>query len=156
MVYPDLGSIFTKNKTITMKLFGNPQKKKNISILVNIAKINGLEESEKEVLYTIGEKNSISRSEIDRIIDSSPVHEETEVFHLQNKFDDIYDLVTLIAADGKVDEEELDYISKIKLEPSSDFNPKLLGLIIRKISYDILDNIDKEATKKNLEPFLNY
>lgn len=136
-----------------MKLFNTNSKHKNLNILINLAKINGLTDSEKEILYTIGERNDISKNDIDKMIEKSE-DTSSETFDIVNKFDDLYDMVSLIAADGIVDEEELEYINKIKIDPSSGFNPKFLDLVIRKISYDILENVEKETTKINLEPFL--
>jgi hypothetical protein len=71
-----------------------------------------------------------------------------------DRFDQIFDLVDMMLADGIVDETEMDFC--IMMAEKLGFRKAIVGVLVRKISQGVKDAIPRERIKEESLSFLNY
>jgi uncharacterized tellurite resistance protein B-like protein len=75
--------------------------------LVRVAKIDGkIKESELELLHKEGRRFGLTDPEIDHLIESEPAHSYNPPYSLKDKFEELYNITTMILADDVVTESE--------------------------------------------------
>ena len=123
--------------------------------LIALAKTDGLiAESELELLYTIGARNNYKSEEIDQMLsDNSPV-DFVIPSNDSDRFDQIFELVQMMLADGIVDEKEIDFC--INLADKLGFRKAIVGVLVRKISMNLASGADKDRIKEEAKNFLKF
>jgi uncharacterized membrane protein YebE (DUF533 family) len=138
--------------------FESEQTKKLKSHLINLgalAKVDGhIDTAEMNYIITIGKKNGLKPEDVRTIIASSE-HSRLELPNNDSeRFDQIYDLVEMMLADGIVDDNEMDFC--IDMAAKLGFRKAIVGVLVRKISMGVKDGHSREHIKKEAQSFLEY
>jgi uncharacterized membrane protein YebE (DUF533 family) len=129
--------------------------KNHLKNLIALAKADGVfSESEKEYIFKIGEKGGLKTSEIESLFSDSLIEEVKIPSNDSERFDQIFDLVQIMLADGSIDDNEMDFC--ISMAEKSGFRKAIVGILVRKISIGLTSGLDKEAIKRESENFLDF
>jgi len=138
--------------------FENEQAKKIKSHLLNLAalaKADGhIDAREMNFILAVGKKNGISTSEVQALVSGSKGGNSDLPTTDSERFDQIFDLVDMMLADGIVDENEMDFC--IMMAEKLGFRKAIVGVLVRKISQGVKDGLPKERIKEESTSFLNY
>ena len=138
--------------------FENEQAKKIKSHLLNLAalaKADGhIDAREMNFILAVGKKNGISTSEVQALVSGSKGGISDLPTTDSDRFDQIFDLVDMMLADGIVDENEMDFC--IMMAEKLGFRKAIVGVLVRKISQGVKDGLPKERIKEESASFLNY
>jgi len=139
-------------------LFESEETKKLKSHITNLgalAKIDGhVDPSEINFIIAIGTKHGMRASEVKSLLaDSSKITPQLPS-NDSERFDQIYDLVEMMLADGIVDENEMDFC--IHMATRLGFKKAVVGVLVRKISMGVKDGLTREEIKSDAQGFLNY
>jgi uncharacterized tellurite resistance protein B-like protein len=130
--------------------------KTHLRNVITLAKADGkLSKSELNLIYKIGEARGLKNDEIQdllqEIIPSSDIvlpNNDTE------RFNQIFDLVELMLADGRVADQEVDFC--IEIAEKFGFSKAFAGVVVNKIAMDISAGQEKESIKEGLSTFLSF
>lgn len=119
-----------------LDIFDHPEKKQDkehFKHLVDIAMADGLiEEEENKMLNRIGKDLGLTDSEINILIDSSKNASYNPPYELRKRFEQMYTIVKMVLADGKIENNEMRMATHIGLK--SGFTeteiPVLLAVLI--------------------------
>ena len=129
--------------------------KQHLKNLVALAKVDGIiSEAELEIIYKAGEKNGLKSYEIDDIIEVTEAGEIQVPTNDADRFDQIFDLVQLMLADGHVGDEEMDFC--INIAEKLGFRKAIVGVLVRKITVNLVNGLDKTSIKEEAENFLTF
>jgi len=138
--------------------FESDQIKKVKSHLMNLsalAKIDGhVDSAEMNFIVTIGQKNGMKAEEVKNLIANSGNVKLEIPTNDSERFDQIYDLVEMMLADGIVDDNEMDFC--IDMASKLGFKKAIVGVLVRKISMGVKDGHSREHIKKEAQSFLDY
>ncbi|WP_018479047.1 tellurite resistance TerB family protein [Pontibacter roseus] len=129
--------------------------KSHITNLGALAKIDGhVDPSEMDFIIGIGKKHGMKASEVRNLLsqvnDAKPQLPSND----SERFDQIYDLVEMMLADGIVDENEMEFC--IHMASKLGFKKAIVGVLVRKISMGVKDGLPREAIKQDAQDYLNY
>ncbi len=116
--------------------FDHPDRKRDkehFGHLLQIALADGIiEDSELEMLYRSGKKMGLTKEEIDILIEDSKKEAFIPPFELSKRFEQLYDIIKMVYADGQVNTNEmrLTTVMAIKLGFAESEIPFLLTLLI--------------------------
>lgn len=131
------------------------QLKNHIRNLVALSSADGnIDEAEKEILIKIGTRKGLKKADIQRIIDNPGPNDFLPASTDDERFEQIYDLVELMLADGVAEDNELHYC--IEMAEKLGFRKAVVGVLIRKITLSLLEGMDKETIKKEVRSFLVF
>jgi uncharacterized tellurite resistance protein B-like protein len=140
------------------ELFESKKKKQiknHIKNLVSLSSADGvIDESEKEILIRIGTKKGLNRNEIQKIIDNPGNADFLPATSDDERFEQIYDLVELMLADGVAEDNELHFC--VEMAEKLGFRKTVVTVLIRKITLSLLEGLDKETIKKEVRAFLVF
>lgn len=129
--------------------------KSHITNLGALAKVDGhLDPNEMSFIIAIGQKHGLKADEVRDIVSSVKVSDSQLPTNDSERFDQIYDLVEMMLADGIVDENEMDFC--INMAAKLGFKKSIVGVLVRKISTGVKDGLTRDNIKKDAEAFLNY
>ena len=138
--------------------FENEQVKRIKSHLLNLAalaKADGhIDEREMNFILAVGKKNGIKASEVKELVGGSKGTSNYLPTTDSERFDQIFDLVEMMLADGIVDETEMDFC--IIMAEKLGFRKAIVGVLVRKISQGVKDGHPREHIKEESLGFLNY
>ena len=138
--------------------FENEQEKKIKSHLLNLAalaKADGhIDAREMNFILAVGKKNGMSSSDVQALISDSKDATADLPTNDSDRFDQIFDLVDMMLADGVVDDTEMDFC--IMMAEKLGFRKAIVGVLVRKISQGVKDGIPRERIKEESTSFLNY
>jgi uncharacterized membrane protein YebE (DUF533 family) len=137
--------------------FENEQTKKLKHHLLNLgalAKVDGhLDSSELNYIIAIGQKNGFKPEEVKSLIANSA----SSRFHFpendSERFDQIYDLVEMMLADGIVDDNEMEFC--MEMAAKLGFRRAIVGVLVRKITMGVKDGLSRDHIKTESLSFLN-
>jgi len=136
--------------------FENEQAKKIKGHLFNLAalaKADGhVDDREMNFIITIGKKNGVSASEVRKIISGNATHNSDLPHTDSERFDQIFDLVDMMLADGVVDQTELDFC--VDMAEKLGFRKNIVGVLVRKISQGVKDAVPRDRIKDESLNFL--
>ena len=145
-----------------MVLFENTKTKNlksHLANLVAIANSDGdFSVAEKRLIFDIGVKNGLSIEEVKKIIKSDAKSIEFKAPDNDNeRFDEVYDLVSMMQADGTCSEDEMS--NCIEIAEKLGFRKAITGVLVRRIV--TLQNVEggsksKEEIKVLCGDFLVY
>jgi hypothetical protein len=104
--------------------------------LVQIAKVDGrVEKSELDLLHREGKKFGLTDSEIDNMIISEERHYYSPPYDLLEKFDELYNIASMILADNVITESEKSLIKRFAVAAgfSNESIDKLIPLLFEGI-----------------------
>lgn len=138
--------------------FENEQIKKvksHITNLALLAKADGhIDEREMSFIVAVGKKNGIRPADVRTVIANAGsariLIPETD----SERFDQIFDLVDMMLADGVVDDHEMDFC--VDMASKLGFRKAIVGVLVRKISMGVKDGLPREQIKEETQAFLNY
>jgi uncharacterized tellurite resistance protein B-like protein len=139
-------------------LFENEQTKKLKSHLMNLgalAKVDGhIDSAELNYIITIGTKNGLKPEEVKALLANTSTVKLEIPTNDSERFDQIYDLVEMMLADGIVDDNEMDFC--IDMATKLGFRKAIVGVLVRKISMGVKDGHSRDHIKKEAQSFLEY
>ena len=138
--------------------FENEQAKKIKGHLLNLAalaKADGhIDAREMNFILAVGKKNGVNSTDVQALISGSKDAGNELTTNDSERFDQIFDLVDMMLADGVVDETEMDFC--IMMAEKLGFRKAIVGLLVRKISQGVKDGLPRERIKDESTAFLNY
>lgn len=128
------------------------QNKEHFIDLIQVALADGIiDQKEMELLHRMGRNLGFTDPEIDGLIESSYKAVHVPPYELSKRFEQVYNIVKMILADGLIDDNEmrLANIYATKLSFTENEIPKLLALLINGIregkdEEDLLEIYKKE------------
>ncbi|OGX85301.1 hypothetical protein BEN47_15185 [Hymenobacter lapidarius] len=138
--------------------FENEQAKKIKGHLLNLAalaKADGhIDAREMNFIVAVGKKNGMSSADVQALVSGDKGGNTELPTNDSERFDQIFDLVDMMLADGVVDETEMDFC--IMMAEKLGFRKAIVGVLVRKISQGVKDGIPRERIKEESTSFLNY
>jgi len=129
--------------------------KSHITNLGALAKIDGhLDPTEMNYIVSIGKKHGMKADEVRHLVANAANVEPQLPSNDSERFDQIYDLVEMMLADGIVDENEMDFC--INMAARLGFKKTIVGVLVRKISMGVRDGMSRDNIKQDAQSFLNY
>jgi uncharacterized tellurite resistance protein B-like protein len=137
-------------------LFESKAKKKVKSHLTNLAALansdGSMHDKEVEFLEKLANKNGIEKDALHHIIRGTKSHQLVIPDNNSEIFDQIYDLVQMMLADGILEESEMELCQQIAVKfgirkPAS-------GILIRKIAAGIKEGKSQQTVKAEVIGFL--
>ncbi|MDX5419200.1 MAG: TerB family tellurite resistance protein [Hymenobacteraceae bacterium] len=129
--------------------------KSHITNLGALAKADGhVDPTEMDFIISIGEKHGMKPSEVRSLLSHVEEVKPQLPTNDSERFDQIYDLVEMMLADGIVDESEMEFC--ISMAARLGFKKAIVGVLVRKISIGVKDGLSREDIKKEAQAFLNY
>ena len=139
-------------------LFENEQAKKIKSHLLNLAALaradGHIDAREMNFILAVGKKNGISPNEVQALVSGTKSATNDLPTNDSERFDQIFDLVDMMLADGVIDETEMDFC--IMMAEKLGFRKAIVGVLVRKISQGVKDGLPRERIKDESNAFLNY
>lgn len=136
--------------------FENEQTRKiksHIQNLAALAKADGhLDEREMSFIVAVGKKNGMRSDEIRTIVANCGTSRLVVPDNDSERFDQIFDMVDMMLADGIVDDNEMDFCC-IMAEKLG-FRKDVVGLLVKKISQGVKDGMDPAVIKSDTQTFL--
>ncbi len=138
-----------------LDFFDHPQKKQNKDYFVHLVRIAKADDimspSELDLLHRIGKKLGLTEPEIDKLIEITDKSDYHPPYELSKRFDQLYEIVKMTLADGKIDNQEMRLATAFAVK--SNFNeieiPSLLALLIHGIKEGKDEEDLFEKYKKN-------
>jgi uncharacterized membrane protein YebE (DUF533 family) len=138
--------------------FENEQTKKIKSHIVNLAalaKADGhIDEREMNFIVAVGQKNGMRAAEVRSVVANASTVNPLLPDNDSERFDQIFDLVDMMLADGVVDDHEMEFC--IDMAGKLGFRKAIVGVLVRKISMGVKDGLPREQIKEETQSFLNY
>lgn len=129
--------------------------KTHITNLGALAKIDGhVDPAEMSYIISIGTKHGMKEDDVRTLISASKKVEPQLPTNDSERFDQIYDLVEMMLADGIVDENEMEFC--VNMASRLGFKKAIVGVLVRKISMGVKDGFTREHIKQDAQSFLNY
>ena len=123
--------------------------------LAALAKADGhIDEREMSFIIAVGQKNGLNASKVKELVSGAKGMSADLPTTDSERFDQIFDLVDMMLADGVVDETEMDFC--IIMAEKLGFRKAIVGVLVRKISMGVKDGFPRERIKEVSMQFLNY
>lgn len=127
--------------------------KSHIINLGTLAKADGhMDAAEMEHIISIGERKGMRPQEVRSLLANCHDAKQTLPDNDLDRFDQIYDLVEMMLADGIVDDSEMDFC--IDIASKMGFRKSVVGVLIKKITTGVKDGLDREEIKSQTIDFL--
>jgi len=101
--------------------------------LIQVAMSDGIvDQTELKMLHRLGRKMDLTDIEIDELIDSTSNAAYNPPYELSKRFEQVYEIVKMVLADGVIDKNEMRLANSFATEAGFSENeiPKLLVLLI--------------------------
>ncbi|TGD79577.1 TerB family tellurite resistance protein [Hymenobacter wooponensis] len=129
--------------------------KSHLMNLVALAKADGhIDEREMNFIVAVGKKNGMRADDVRTIVGNASAGTLVLPDNDSERFDQIFDLVDMMLADGVVDDNEMDFC--IDMAEKLGFRKAIVGVLVRKISMGVKDCLPREQIKEETQSFLNY
>ena len=137
-------------------LFESKEKKKVKSHLVNLAALansdGSMHDKEREFLEKLAGKNGIDKEALSGLLRNTKSHQLVIPDNNSERFDQIFDLVQMMLADGILEDSEMELCQQIAVKfgirkPAS-------GILIRKIAAGIKEGKSQQTVKSEVIGFL--
>jgi uncharacterized membrane protein YebE (DUF533 family) len=128
--------------------------KSHIQNLGALAKIDGhVDSTEMQFIIAIGKKNGMKPEEVRALLANSNSAHFVMPENDSDRFEQIYDLVEMMLADGIIDDNEMDFC--IEMAEKLGFRKAVVGVLVRKITMGVKDGQRREDIKLDAHNFLN-
>ncbi|WP_192820506.1 TerB family tellurite resistance protein [Rufibacter sp. LB8] len=137
-------------------LFESEETKRLKSHIINLgalAKIDGhLDSAEMDHIISIGERKGMRPQDIRSLLADCQNIKLTMPSNDLDRFDQVYDLVEMMLADGIVDDSEMDFCLDIATKMG--FRKAVVGVLVKKITTGVKDGLSREEIKTEALSFL--
>ncbi|MFB9864347.1 TerB family tellurite resistance protein [Rufibacter immobilis] len=137
-------------------IFESEETKRLKSHIVNLgalAKIDGhIDAAEMEHIISIGERKGMRAQDVRALLADSHNVKLTMPNNDMDRFDQIYDLVEMMLADGIVDDSEMEFC--IDIATKMGFRKAVVGVLVKKITTGVKDGLSREEIKSEAISFL--
>ncbi|WP_345072792.1 TerB family tellurite resistance protein [Hymenobacter fastidiosus] len=129
--------------------------KSHLMNLVALAKADGhIDEREMSFIMAVGKKNGMRAEDVNSVVANSSSVNLVIPDNDSERFDQIFDLVDMMLADGVVDDMEMDFC--IDMAGKLGFRKAIVGVLVRKISMGVKDGLPRHQIKEESQSFLNF
>ncbi|ALD20666.1 TerB family tellurite resistance protein [Hymenobacter sp. DG25A] len=129
--------------------------KSHLCNLASLAKADGhIDEREMTFIVAVGKKNGMRAEDVRNLVANTNTAAMVVPDNDSERFDQIFDLVDMMLADGVVDDHEMDFC--IDMATKLGFRKAIVGVLVRKISMGVKDGLPREQIKQESQAFLNY
>ena len=129
--------------------------KAHLKTLVALAKVdNFIANTERNLVFKIGERNGLSEEEVELIVEETTPSEAHIPLNDSERFDDLFDLVHLMLVDGIIHESEIDFC--MNMAEKLGFKKAIVGVLVRKISMNIVSGLNRESIKNDVSNFIKF
>lgn len=129
--------------------------KSNLKHLVALAKADGfISDSEVDFIYKAGEKSGLKEDEVTYVLENSELIEFTSPVNDSERFEQIFNVVELMVADGQIEDEEMDFCIELALKLG--VRKAIAGVLVRKITVGLINKLKKEEIKEQAGNFLVF
>ncbi|UYZ63737.1 tellurite resistance TerB family protein [Hymenobacter weizhouensis] len=136
--------------------FENEQTKKLKSHIVNLAalaKADGhIDEREMNFIVAVGQKNGMRAAEVRSLVGNTSSVKLVIPDNDSERFDQIFDLVDMMLADGVVDNHEMEFC--IGMAEKLGFRRDIVAVLVRNISQGVKDGLPREQIKEQTQTLL--
>ncbi|MDX5346122.1 MAG: TerB family tellurite resistance protein [Hymenobacteraceae bacterium] len=120
-----------------------------------LAKVDGhVDSAEMNFIISIGIKNGMKPEDVRTLLANAGSAKLDLPTNDSERFDQLYDLVEMMLADGIVDDSEMDFC--IDMAEKMGFRKAVVGVLVRKISVGVKDGLERDEIKKEAQSFLDY
>jgi uncharacterized tellurite resistance protein B-like protein len=129
--------------------------KTHLKNLIVLALADGnISAEELEILKRVGKKVGLNEGEIKSLI-GNPASLKIELpDNDAERFDQIYELVQMMMADGKIHDEEMEFC--VDVATKLGFRKAIVGIVVRKIVVGLQESTPKDKIKDEAAVFLNF
>ncbi|SFG30827.1 hypothetical protein SAMN05421739_10294 [Pontibacter chinhatensis] len=128
--------------------------KSHIANLGALAKVDGhLDPAEMKFIINIGQRHGIKPEQVRHLITEAGTKKAQLPSNDSERFDQIYDLVEMMLADGIVDESEMDFC--ISMAVKLGFKKSIVGVLVGKITMGVKDGLSRDNIKHEAQAFLS-
>ncbi|HEY3372443.1 MAG TPA: hypothetical protein VGK10_16425 [Prolixibacteraceae bacterium] len=116
------------------------QDKEHFRHLIQVAMADGIiDASELKMLHRMGKNRGLTDPEIDELLESSIKSAYNPPYELEKRFEQLYGIIKMVLADGKIDSNEMRLASGLALKSGFDDAeiPALLSLLIKGIKEEV-------------------
>jgi uncharacterized tellurite resistance protein B-like protein len=127
--------------------------KSHLRNLIALAKADGrISEGELELINKAASKLGLKQSEVNGLLEVVTEKDLSIPSNDSERFDQIFELVQLMMADGKIEDSEMDFC--ILIAEKMGFRKAIVGVLVRKVSVGLTEGLDKETIKEEAKNFL--
>jgi uncharacterized membrane protein YebE (DUF533 family) len=127
--------------------------KSHLRNLIALAKADGtVSANELKLIYAAGAKLGLKESEVAGLIEVVTSNDVTVLASDAERFDQVFELVQLMMADGSIEDAEMDFC--ISIAEKMGFRKAIVGVLVRKVSLGLTEGLDKETIKEEAKNFL--
>ncbi|WP_255478823.1 TerB family tellurite resistance protein [Rufibacter sp. XAAS-G3-1] len=105
-----------------------------------------------EHIISIGERKGMRAQDVRALLANSTSVKHAMPNNDLDRFDQVYDLVEMMLADGIVDDSEMDFCLDIATKMG--FRKAVVGVLIKKITTGVKDGLTREEIKEEAIQFL--
>ena len=128
-------------------------KKAELNVLINLAAIDKIMDvKEVRLIQMIGLANGISKEEIDYMVKNPQTITHMAHMTSDEKFEHLYYLITLMKADGKIFQNEIDFCEKIAQRLG--YNKGVIAAMSQHIYSDINVRADRELLRSKSDQYI--
>lgn len=121
---------------------------RHLSNLVHLAQIDEhFDDTEKDLVYKIGEKNGMSKDEIDKLIVDAANIDIVVPESEEDQFEHLFNVVQMMMIDGKLYQKELDYCVEVAIRLG--FKKIIVTVLIRAIEDGLKLGLDADSIKRD-------
>jgi len=118
--------------------------------LVRVAKIDGkIKDSELELLHKEGRRFGLTDPEIDHLIESEDAHSYHPPYSLRDKFEELYNITTMILADDVISDSEKKMIRKYAT--IAGFSDEVIEGLLELLLDGVQKEVDEEILLKEFK-----
>ena len=122
--------------------------KSHLMNLVALAKADGhMDEREMSFIVAVGKKNGMRADEVRSIMGNSSQIRLIIPDNDSERFDQIFDLVDMMLADGIVDDTEMSFC--VNMAEKLGFRKEVVSRLVRHISQGVKDGMEREQIKQD-------
>lgn len=119
------------------------QDKEHFYHLIQVARADGkFDAAEMQMLYRIGSNLGLTHPEIDDLLNNSDQSAYNPPYELSKRFEQFYDVIKMVYADGKVDTEEMKFASALAIK--SGFAEEDIPVLLSVLTEGIKNGEDQE------------
>lgn len=128
-------------------------KKAELNVLINLAAIDKIMDvKEVKLIQMIGLANGISREEIDHMIKNPQTILSMGHMTADEKFEHLYYLITLMKADGKIFQNEIDFCETVASRLG--YRKGVVAAMSQHIYSDIAVRADRELLRSKSDQYI--
>ncbi len=130
-------------------------KKTELNVLINLAAIDKIiDAKEVKLIQMIGMANGIDKEEIDEMIRHPQTIIDMALMTSDEKFEHLYYLVTLMKADGKIFQNEIDFCETVASRLG--YRKGVVAAMSQHIYSDLAVRADREMLRKKSDQYIIF